>query len=126
MKISMAQILFPLIMILFFILLMGCGNYNPPKIASHIVAVTLQGDTILVPIDRIRPNMYQSYYPVYSNYYRPYYGQNNYHFRYSDNRGFKTINNGKKDDVKINPKPINTTPDITSRPSSNVLLKTKK
>jgi len=124
MKISMAQILFPLIMILFFILLMGCGNYNPPKIASHIVAVTLQGDTILVPIDRIRPNMYQSYYPVYSNYNRPYY--NNYHFRYSDNRGFKTINNGKKDDVKINPKPINTTPDITTRPSSNVLLKTKK
>ena len=124
MKISMAQILFPLIMILFFILLMGCGNYNPPKIASHIVAVTLQGDTILVPIDRIRPNMYQSYYPVYSNYNRPYY--NNYHFRYSDNRGFKTINNGKKDDVKINPKPINTTPDITTRPNSNVLLKTKK
>jgi len=123
MKISMAQILFPLIMILFFILLMGCGNYNPPKIASHIVAVTLDGDTILVPIERIRPNMYQSYYPVYSNYNRPYY--NNYHFRYSDNRGFKTINNGKKDDVKINTKPINTTPDITTRPSSNVLLKTK-
>ena len=68
--------------------------------------------------------MYQSYYPVYNNYYRPYH--NNYHFRYSDNRGFKTINNGKKNDVKINPKPINTTPDITSRPSSNVLLKTKK
>tara|TARA_R110001592_G_scaffold65670_1_gene201459 strand:+ start:1000 stop:1374 length:375 start_codon:yes stop_codon:yes gene_type:complete len=124
MKISIGQILFPLIMILFFILLLGCGTYEPRKIASHIVAVTLQGDTILVPIDRIRPNMYQSYYPVYNNYYRPYH--NNYHFRYSDNRGFKTINNGKKDDVKINPKPINTTPDITSRPSSNVLLKTKK
>ena len=58
MKISMAQILFPLIIILIFILLMGCGTYEPRKIASHIVAVTLQGDTILVPIDRIRPNMY--------------------------------------------------------------------
>ena len=57
MKISIAQILFPLIIILFFVLLMGCGNYNPPKIASHIVAVTLQGDTILVPIEKIRPNI---------------------------------------------------------------------
>ena len=122
MKISMAQILFPLIMILIFILLMGCGTYEPRKIASHIVAVTLQGDTILVPIDRIRPNMYNNYYPVYSNYNRPYY--NNYHFRYSDNRGFKTINNNKND-VKINPKPIKT-PNIITRPSSKVLLKDKK
>ena len=124
MKISMGEILFPLIIILFFLLLLGCGTYNPPKIASHVVAVTLAGDTILVPIDRIRPNIYNSYYPIYSNYNRPYY--NNYQFRYSDNRGFKTINNGKKNNVKINPKPINTTKDITSRPSSNILLKTKK
>jgi len=35
MKISMAQILFPIIVILFFILLMGCGSYTPPKVASH-------------------------------------------------------------------------------------------
>jgi len=56
MKISMAQILFPLIILLFFILLLGCGTYTPPKVASHIVAVTLEGDTILVPIEKIRPN----------------------------------------------------------------------
>jgi|TARA_R110002049_G_scaffold4235_1_gene29904 hypothetical protein len=121
MKISMAHLLFPLILIIFFLLLIGCGNYTPPKTASHIVAVTLEGDTILVPIDRIRPNMYNSYYPVYSNYNRPYY--NNYQFRYSDNRGFKSKGGG---DVKINPKPINTTKDITTRPSSKVLLKEKK
>ena len=123
MKISMAHLLFPLILIIFFLLLIGCGNYTPPKTASHVVAVTLQGDTILVPIDRIRPNMYNSYYPVYSNYNRPYYGENNYQFRYSDNRGFKSKGSG---DVKINPKPINTTKDITTRPSSKVLLKEKK
>lgn len=124
MKISLAQLLFPILLIIFFLLLLGCGNYTPPKTASHIVAVTLEGDTILVPIERIRPNMYHSYYPVYSNYYRPYY--NNYQFRYSDNRGFKTINNGKKDDVKINPKPIIKTPDITIRPNAKTLLKVKK
>lgn len=130
MKTLMAQILFPLIIILFFILLIGCGTYNPPKIASHVVAVTLAGDTILVPIDRIRPNMYHSYYPVYSNYnyYRPYYGETNYQFRYSDNRGFKSSGGTKKGggDIKVNPKPIKQTPDIIIRPSSEVLLKTKK
>ena len=74
--------------------------------------------------------MYRSYYPVYSsyNYYRPYYGENNYQFRYSDNRGFKSSNGGNKggNEVKINPKPKNNTPDITSRPSSDVLMKNKK
>ena len=69
MKISMAHLLFPIAVIIFFILLMGCGNYTPLKVASHVVAVTLEGDTILVPIERIRPNMYNSYYPVYRNYY---------------------------------------------------------
>ena len=127
MKISIAQILFPLIIILFFILLMGCGNYNPPKIASHIVAVTLQGDTILVPIEKIRPNMYQSYYPVYSsyNYYRPYYN-NEYRFRYNDNRGFSNSSNNTNNNPKITPKTTTTIPDIVTRPSSGVLMKNKK
>ena len=127
MKISIAQILFPLIILLFFILLMGCGNYNPPKIASHIVAVTLQGDTILVPIEKIRPNMYQSYYPVYSsyNYYRPYYN-NEYRFRYNDNRGFSNSSNNTNNNPKITPKTTTTIPDIVTRPSSGVLMKNKK
>jgi hypothetical protein len=127
MKISMAQILFPIIVILFFILLMGCGSYTPPKVASHIVAVTLQGDTILVPIEKIRPNMYQSYYPVYSsyNYYRPYYG-NEYRFRYNDNRGFSKSSNNTNNNSKNNPKSIPTVPDIVTRPSSDVLMKNKK
>ena len=123
MKNKFIMLIYPVIIMLLMFMLLGCGSYVKPKIASHIVAVTLEGDTILVPIERIRPNVYHSYYPVYSNYYRPYY--NNYQFRYSDNRGFKTINNGKKDDVKINPKPIKT-PDIITRLSSKVLLKDKK
>ena len=109
-------------------MLMGCGTYTPPKIASHIVAVTLEGDTILVPIDRIRPNMYHSYYPVYSNYnyYRPYYGQNNYQFRYSDNRGFSSGNSGGSGGTNNKPKPVTTVPDVVIRPSAETLLKGKK
>lgn len=126
MKMTIPEILFPLIIILFFMLLLGCGTYNPPKIASHIVAVTLQGDTILVPIEKIRPNMYQSYYPVYSNYnyYRPYYN-NEYRFKYNDNRGFGNYsNNSGNSNITKKTTPI--VPDIVTRPSSDVLMKNKK
>ena len=131
MKISMAHLLFPIAVIIFFILLMGCGTYTPQKVASHIVAVTLEGDTILVPIEKIRPNMYHSYYPVYSNYnyYRPYYGQNNYQFRYSDNRGFSSGNSGNSGGsggTNNKPKPVTTVPDVVIRPSAETLLKVKK
>ena len=127
MKNKLTLLIYPFLLTM----LMGCGTYTPPKIASHIVAVTLEGDTILVPIDRIRPNMYHSYYPVYSNYnyYRPYYGQNNYQFRYSDNRGFSSgnsIGSGGSGGTNNKPKPITTVPDVVIRPSGETLLKGKK
>ena len=115
------------------LMIISCGTYVKQPVASHVVAVTMEGDTILVAIDKIRPNMYYSYYPVYSSY-RPnyynnqYYGYNNYKFRYSDNRGSRGSsgnNRSSGDGIKINPKPINPTPDITSRPSSSVLMKRK-
>tara|TARA_R100000935_G_scaffold45032_1_gene68069 strand:+ start:642 stop:986 length:345 start_codon:yes stop_codon:yes gene_type:complete len=111
-----------IILFLFIVFIFSCGTYTPKKIASHIVAVTLQGDTILVPIEKIRPNMYQSYYPVYSNYnyYRPYYGSDQYRFKYYDNRGTKNNN------IPIKPKIVNTVPDINTRPNSDVLMKNKK
>ena len=34
----------------------SCGTYVKQPVASHIVAVTTAGDTILVAIDKIRPN----------------------------------------------------------------------
>ena len=109
----------------------SCGTYTKQPVASHIVAVTMEGDTILVAIDKIRPNMYHSYYPVYSsyNYYRPYYyNQPEYQFRYSDNRGSRGSSGGSKSgggNVKINPTPIKQTPDIVVRPSGETLLKKK-
>ena len=112
----------------------SCGTYTKQPVASHIVAVTTEGDTILVAIDKIRPNMYHSYYPVYSsyNYYRPYYyGQQEYQFRYSDNRGSRgsggTSNNSGNNSGGNNKKaPPPVTPDIVTRPSGEVLLKGKR
>ena len=108
----------------------SCGTYTKQPVASHIVAVTMEGDTILVAIDKIRPNMYHSYYPVYSsyNYYRPYYyGQQQYQFRYSDNRGSRgsggSINSSGGSSVKIKPP---TAPNAVTRPSGETLLKGKR
>jgi len=94
----------------------SCGTYVKKPVASHIVAVTITGDTILVAIDKIRPNMYRSYYPIYSNYnyYRPYYGQQEYQFRYPDNRGFRTSNeNNNNNNNNVKPRPIVESKDIS-------------
>ncbi len=108
----------------------SCGPYVKKPIASHIVAVTTEGDTILVAIDKIRPNMYHSYYPVYSsyNYYRPYhYSQQEYQFRYSDNRGSRgSSGSSSAGGGKIIPREKPPTPDVQIRPSGEVLLKVKK
>ena len=114
----------------------SCGTYTKQPIASHIVAVTIEGDTILVAIDKIRPNMYHSYYPVYSsyNYYKPYYyyGKQQYQFRYSDNRGSRGSggstnssggNTSGGSSVKIKPP---TAPNAVTRPSGETLLKGKR
>ena len=123
--------LWKIVLIAVAVTVISCGTYTKQPVASHIVAVTIEGDTILVAIDKIRPNMYHSYYPVYSsyNYYRPYYyNQPEYQFRYSDNRGSRGSSGGSKSgvgNVKINPKPIKQTPDIVVRPSGETLLKKK-
>ena len=106
--------------IIILLLLIGCGTYTKPPIASHVLAVTLQGDTILVAIDKIRPNQYQFYYPLYSQpYYRPYYyNRYDYQWRYNDNRGVSSGTSGNNTPVKVK-----VTPDITVRPSSQVLKK---
>ena len=122
MKDILSVLLIPVIIIVFFLLLIGCGTYTKQPIASHVLAVTLQGDTILVAIDKIRPN--QFYYPLYSQpYYRPYYyNRYDYQWRYNDNRGVSSSpgisSSGNNNTVKAK-----VTPDITVRPTSQVLKK---
>ena len=108
------------------ITIFSCGTYVKQPVASHVVAVTMEGDTILVAIDKIRPNQYINYYPVYSRpyyqpYYNPYYG-NQYRFRYSDNRGVSS-NIGVRSTPPKSVSVQSSVPDITSRPSPKVLKK---
>ena len=108
------------------ITIFSCGTYVKQPVASHVVAVTMEGDTILVAIDKIRPNQYINYYPVYSRpyyqpYYNPYYG-NQYRFRYPDNRGVSS-NIGVRSTPSKSVPVQSSVPDITSRPSPKVLKK---
>ena len=129
--------LWKIALIALIVTVVSCGTYVKQPVASHIVAVTITGDTILVAIDKIRPNMYRSYYPIYSNYnyYRPYYGQE-YQFRYPDNRGISYSSGGRSSNGggsnnsgsggKIIPREKPPTPNVQVRPSGETLLKTKR
>ena len=90
----------------------SCGTYNTkPKIQiTHVLAVTEQGDTLRLPINMIKPNVYYNVvsYPNryyggwYNNYYRPSYYNNrpiyapgNGSSRSSNNNNNKNNNNSK-------------------------------
>jgi hypothetical protein len=62
-----------LLICLILILIIGCGTYTPKPTIKHVLAVTSEGDTLLLPIDKIRPNIYQSIYPLYAREWNPYY-----------------------------------------------------
>lgn len=84
-----------ILIILLFIV--SCGNYTPKPTIKHVLAVTSEGDTLLIPINRIRPNIYQSIYPVYGRNYDSYY-YNGWQYNtnvYSNNRTYKPNNDVK-------------------------------
>jgi hypothetical protein len=108
--------------------ILSCGNYTKQPVASHVLAVTLEGDTILVAIDRIRPNQYINFYPVYGgsyyqSYYNPYYS-NQYMFRYPDNRGFKG-SGGNNNNNNTKPKSSVESKDISRLDVNTVKIKMK-
>ena len=55
------------------LLIVSCGTYTPKPTIKHVLAVTSEGDTLLLPIDRIRPNIYRSIYPIYGRNWDSYY-----------------------------------------------------
>jgi|TARA_R100000963_G_C4595945_1_gene71387 hypothetical protein len=124
-EVILVYFIYPLLLLMFLLVLISCSSYIKQPVASHVLAVTLQGDTILVAIDKIRPNQYQFYYPLYSQpYYRPYYyNRYDYQWRYPDNRGTSSSNNSNNN--SNNSASVNSAPDIVTRPSSDVLMKNK-
>ena len=111
----------------------SCGTYNTkPKIQiTHVLAVTEQGDTLRLPINMIKPNVYYNVisYPnrYYSNWYSGYYqsNYNNYRPIYAPSSGSGSSNNNNNNsnnnnNNKPDPRP---TPDIIVKPTGDVLKK---
>ena len=83
-----------LIILLFIV---SCGTYTPKPTIDYVLAVTSKGDTLLLPINRIRPNIYQSIYPVYGRQWNSYY-YNEWQYNtnvYSTHRTYQPKNNNK-------------------------------
>ena len=88
-----------LIILLFII---SCGTYTPKPTIKHVLAVTSEGDTLLLPIDRIRPNIYRSIYPLYGRNWDTYY-YNNWQYNgniYSNNRTYEYNTKSTNDTYK--------------------------
>ena len=60
-----------LLFILLFII--SCATYTPQPTIKHVLAVTSEGDTLLISINKIRPNIHQTIYPSYNMYDSYYY-----------------------------------------------------
>lgn len=96
-----------ILLILFFII--SCGSYTPKPTIKHVLAVTTEGDTLLISIDKIRPNIYQTIYPSYGNIYDSYY-YNGWRYNtnvFSNNKLYKSNNDSKNSlDIKYESKDI--------------------
>jgi len=112
-----------LIILLFIV---SCGTYNTkPKIQiTHVLAVTEQGDTLRLPINMIKPNVYYNVisYPNYSRYYDNWYN-NNWNRNYRNNQPIYVEKN--KTIYKPKAKPKAETKDISRLDVNKTKLKTK-
>lgn len=58
----------------------GCvtQKQQPKILITHVLAVTEQGDTLRLPINMIKPNVYYKVINYGTDYYRPYYNHYNH------------------------------------------------
>lgn len=95
-------------LIICLVLIVGCGTYTPKPKINHVLAVTSEGDTLLIPINRIRPNIYQTIYPSYGNFYDSYY-YNGWRYNtnvYSNHMTYKSNNKNNNNNYKSEQKDI--------------------
>ena len=124
--------LWKIVLFVLIVVVTSCATYNTkPKIQiTHVLAVTEQGDTLRLPINMIKPNIYYNVisYPNryyggwYNNYYQPgYYNNRPIYSLSSGSSSNSNNNNNNNNNNKIVPRD---NPD--KRPSGEVLLKGKK
>ena len=90
-----------ILIILFFIVSCGTQNTKPKIQITHVLAVTEQGDTLRLPINMIRPNVYYNIvsYPNYSRYYDNWYN-NNWNRNYKNNQPIYVEKKNSNNNIK--------------------------
>lgn len=106
------------------VLLVGCGVYQTePKVEiTHVLAVTSEGDTLRLPINMIKPNVYYNITHYPHRYYNlPYNFYNNswYNYRpiYSPRGGNGNINNNNSNNNPPNTGGSKPAPAVITPPS---------
>ncbi len=111
--------------LLLLLFIVSCGTHNTkPKIQiTHVLAVTEQGDTLRLPINMIRPNIYYNVisYPNYTRYYDNWYN-NNWNRNYRNNQPIYV----EKNNDKIINKPKAENKDISRLEVNDNKIKMKK
>jgi len=113
-----------LILILF---VSGCTVQKQPKILiTHVLAVTEQGDTLRLPINMIKPNVYYKVIHYGNDYWRPYNNHWNYNYNWqnsrpiyapSNNNNNTTGGNGGTVKPRVKPTPNLLNPPTPVRPN---------
>jgi hypothetical protein len=118
-----------LFVIMWSIILTGCAvqDQKPRIMVTHVLAVTETGDTLRLPINMIRPNVYykivrypNNYYNnwnQYPGYYQPYYNNNRPIYSPSNNN-----NNSNNNNSNNNTKPVSK----PATPAQNKAIRIKK
>tara|TARA_R100000742_G_C4267624_1_gene85845 strand:- start:576 stop:959 length:384 start_codon:yes stop_codon:yes gene_type:complete len=71
-----------LVLFVLFVFVSSCNVQKKPSILiTHVLAVTEQGDTLRLPINMIKPNVYYKVIHYGNDYWRPY----NNHWNYNHN-----------------------------------------
>ena len=119
--------------ILIFILIFLCSctvqkNQKPNILITHVLAITEQGDTLMLPINMIKPNVYYNIINYGNDYYRPHSRwYNNYWYLnqnpaqrpiYAPSNSNNNTNNNTNNNIQIKP-PTNP----PNRPTEGVLKK---
>lgn len=90
------------ILLILAILLTGCvtQKQQPKILITHVLAVTEQGDTLRLPINMIKPNVYYKVINYGNDYYRPYYNHWDYQHRPYNNNIYVQPNNSNNNSNK--------------------------
>ena len=110
-----------LILLVLLATIFSCGVYdNKPKVVvTHVLAITQTGDTLKLPINSIRPNVYYNITTYPNRYYYNNWNQYPYYQgSYNNNRPIYVPSNNNNNNNNNNNTPVNT-PTKPSKPSTS-------